>query len=77
MNAGSAVPSMTIEILNDIEISYPGDSNIKAFDELIQPFFDIIKMNNQTNTKLAMIRDYILPKLMSGEIDVSTLDIPN
>lgn len=76
MNSGSAVPSMTTDILNDIEIMYPGDEVLVTFDKCLQPLFDLFESNNQQIIHLTRIRDYLLPKLMSGEIDVSTLDLP-
>ena len=73
MNIGSAVPSMTTELLNAIEIPYPGDIVLKSFDHTIQPLFNQIWLNKKECTHLASIRDSILPKLLSGEIDVSSL----
>jgi len=76
MNSGSAVPSMTTDILNEIEVRYPGDAMIESFDRSVQPMFDLIRSNTQQITRLIKIRDCLLPKLMTGEIDVSTLDLP-
>ena len=73
MNIGSAVPSMTTELLNAIEIPYPGDIVLKSFDHTIQPLFNQIWLNKKECTHLASIRDSILPKLLSGEIDISSL----
>lgn len=70
MNMGSAVPSMTTKILNDIEIPYPGDYILKVFDESIQPLFDEIELNKQQIAHLTAIRDCLLPKLMSSAIDI-------
>ena len=70
MNTGSAVPSMTAEILNNIEIPYPGDQIIKIFDKSIQSLFDEIELNKQYIAHLTTIRDYILPKLISGAINI-------
>ena len=75
MNTGSAVPSMTTDILNAMEITMPDDGALKSFDEGIQPLFDTMKNNDKQNSELSMIRDTLLPKLMSGEIDVSALDL--
>jgi len=77
MNVGSAVPSMTTDILNAIELPLPSDDVLKSFDEEIQPLFDTIENNNKQNELLVKIRDILLPKLMSGEIDVSKLDLGN
>lgn len=77
MNSGSAVPSMTTEILNDIQVPFPEKDALDNFDKELQPLFDMIKMNEGQINHLSLIRDVLLPKLMSGEIDVSTLEIPN
>ena len=77
MNSGSAVPSMTTEILNDIQIPFPEKDALDHFDEELQPLFDLINRNVNQINDLSLIRDVLLPKLMSGEIDVSTLEIPN
>lgn len=73
MNVGSAVPSMTTELLNNIEILYPGDDVIKSFDQNIQPLFDQIQLNTKVCNRLNSLRGILLPKLMSGEINVSSL----
>ena len=76
MNSGSAVPSMTTDILNDIEIPYPGDELLQSFDLRIQPLFNQMATNNNGISHLTKLRDYLLPKLMSGEINISTLELP-
>ena len=76
MNSGSAVPSMTTEILNDIQIPFPEKDALDHFDEELQPLFDLINRNVNQINYLSLIRDVLLPKLMSGEIDVSTLKMP-
>jgi len=76
MNSGSAVPSMTTDILNDIEIPYPGDELLQSFDLRIQPLFNQMATNNNEISHLTKLRDYLLPKLMSGEINISTLELP-
>ncbi len=77
MNLGSAVPSMTTDILNSIEVPYPDDSKMNSFDQMIQPMFDLMESLKSEIIKLSAIRDSLLPKLMSGEIDVSALEIPS
>ena len=77
MNSGSAVPSMTTEILNDIQVPFPDKAALDDFDEELQSLFDMMKINEDQINHLSSIRDVLLPKLMSGEIDVSTLEIPN
>ena len=47
---------------------------MKKFNELIKPLFDAIRSNNDEIKKLQKLRDTLLPKLMSGEIDVSKIN---
>ena len=74
MNAGSAVPSMTTDILNAMELTIPSTEALAGFEAGVQPMYKKMKENETENKKLAEIRDSILPKLMSGELDVSELN---
>lgn len=73
MNAGSAVPSMTTDILNAMEIVIPSASALDRFETLVSPMYRAMKENNDQSTKLAELRDAILPKLMSGVIDLTDI----
>lgn len=75
MNAGSAVPSMTTEILNAMEVKIPSEDILFQFEEDVQPMYKALKDNEYENKRLSELRDALLPKLMSGELDVSDLDI--
>ena len=75
MNAGSAVPSMTTDILNAMEVIIPSTSVLEKFEELVAPMYRAMQENNVQSEKLANLRDTLLPKLMSGEIDVSNIEI--
>ena len=70
MNVGSAVPSLTTEILNRLEIIIPPMSILKSFDIRVTPFFKMLEMIEEENKTLIIIRDSLLPKLMRGEIKV-------
>ena len=73
MNAGSAVPSMTTAILNAMEVVIPTDSALKAFEEIVSPMYNEIQKNDEQSRTLCSIRDALLPRLMSGEIDISNI----
>lgn len=75
MNAGSAVPSMTTKILNAIPLQIPDDQTLSTFEAQVSPFYQAASYNNKESENLAAIRDSLLPKLMSGEIDVSDIDL--
>lgn len=75
MNAGSAVPSMTTDILNAMEVAIPPVSVLEEFESLVAPMYRAIQENDAQSKKLADLRDILLPKLMSGEIDVSDVKL--
>ena len=75
LNAGSAVPSMTTDILKAMELSIPDADTFYKFESIVAPMYLTMKQNTQESNKLAELRNSLLPRLMSGEIDVSKLDI--
>lgn len=75
MNAGSAVPSMTTDILNAMEVDIPSALVLEEFERMVTPMYNAMQENNNQSSKLAEIRDTLLPKLMSGEIDVSIIQL--
>lgn len=75
MNAGSAVPSMTTEILNAMEVVIPNEEWLLKFETIVSPMFKQIKQCVIENQNLASLRDTLLPKLVSGEIDVESVTI--
>lgn len=75
LNAGSAVPSMTTDILNSMEVRIPSDERLAKFEGLVAPLYRTIKDNVHQSKRLSVLRDTLLPKLMNGEIDVSEVKI--
>ena len=71
MNAGSAVPSMTTEILNSLRCVVAPLNVMNKFDTLQTPIFEMIQENKAENQKLGQLRDSLLPKLMSGELKIT------
>ncbi len=70
MNVGSAVPSMTTQVLNNMPIQIPFDEDLEYFEKAVTPTYMKTKSNlNQIRT-LEKMRDTLLPKLMSGEVRV-------
>ena len=72
---GTTQQQLTIPDFRKTEIVIPSEKSMKQFTETIDPLFQQIWTNQEQNTKLANIRDALLPKLMSGELDVSELDL--
>ena len=71
----AAVPGINQQNVKDIWIFSPENSKVKEFGEWVQPLFTTILKNCAQNVKLAELRDTLLPKLMSGELDVSDIDL--
>lgn len=59
--------------LRSIQVVIPPRSELDSFNELIRPLYDQIRQNQDQCKSLATLRDTLLPKLMSGEIDVSAV----
>lgn len=57
------------------EITLPDSSTLDSFDALTSPMMMQIVSNSFENKRLAAMRDTLLPKLMSGEIDVSSVQL--
>lgn len=70
MNSGSAVPSMTVDILNKIQIITPPINIIQKFECIMKPIFTKMDLCSYENQKLSQLRDTLLPRLMSGELEI-------
>lgn len=75
LNAGSAVPSMTTNILNAMQIYIPDKKVLAYFEEAVSPLYLSIQKNEEQSSTLVELRDALLPKLMSGELDVSAVEL--
>ena len=75
MNAGSAVPSMTVDILNGLQLAIPCKEALAELDSELQPTYSLIAQIRAESKVLVELRDSLLPKLMSGEIDTSKIDL--
>ena len=58
-----------------MELRLPDNDTLDRFNALITPMATAIVANQEENNRLAALRDAILPKLMSGEIDVSAVQL--
>lgn len=71
----AAIPGINQTVVNSIWILSPDSPKVKEYCEWIQPLFTQILKNCYSNLRLAELRDTLLPKLMSGELDVSDLNV--
>ncbi len=72
---GSVRQSLKYEDFSLIELVYPSKKWINKFNNICDCYNNIIKYNTLEIEKLRKLRDTLLPKLMSGEIDVSNIEI--
>ena len=70
MNIGAAVPSMTAKILDAMDVVIPKDEILGKFDKYAKVYFNKIKTLQGQNERLKAARNLLLPKLMSGEVEV-------
>lgn len=75
LNAGSAVPSMTTNILNAMQLYIPDEKSLEKFENIVSPMYRAMQENTKESKILVNTRDTLLPKLMSGELDVSDIDL--
>ena len=71
----STFPSIKPSDLETCQIPCPKDENSAAFTNTLKYLFDLIAINIHENNSLAAMRDTLIPKLMSGEIDISAINL--
>lgn len=75
MANGSVFQNLKTDIVKHFEIIRPDDETLDSFQKIIAPLFGLMEARQQESKQLAALRDALLPKLMSGEIDVSKIDL--
>ncbi len=72
---GSVFTNLKTDILKAFPATKADKVTLKKFDALVSPLFDAMLNADRENLKLATMRDSLLPQLMSGEIDVSAVQL--
>ena len=72
---GSVFTNLKTDILKAFPATKADESTLKEFEALVTPLFDAMLNADRENFKLAAMRDALLPKLMSSEIDVSEVEL--
>ncbi len=72
---GAVQPKISQANLRSIPVVIPSADALSSFNLQIAPMFEQIRQNVDQNKALAQLRDTLLPKLMSGELDVSELKL--
>lgn len=72
---GTTQQQLTVPDFRKTEILIPSKDVMDQFTKTVTPLFDTIWSNQEQNRKLASLRDILLPKLMSGELNVSDIQL--
>jgi len=76
-SGGSATLNLNKAQFSQIEIDIVPNDKMTCFEKNMNPILEMIESNLRMNSKLSKLKEFLLPKLMSGEIDVSDLDLGN
>ena len=72
---GTTQQQLTVPDFQKTEILVPSQEIVALFTATVEPIFEKIWANQNENEKLSSLRDTLLPKLMSGELDVSDIEL--
>ena len=75
MASGSTFKEVSGSTMKNVPAFIPNSETLAKFNDFCSPLFDQQQMLERQNQALAALRDSLLPKLMSGEIDVSDVSI--
>lgn len=73
--AGSTQKYISLGELRKMPIPNPEDETLEHFNEIVRPMYQTIILNTQENNAFTELRASLLPKLISGDLDVSEIDI--
>ena len=72
---GAAQPKINQANLRNFEAVLPESEEAQVLSELLNPMLQQILHHEQENEKLSELRDILLPRLMSGALDISAIDL--
>lgn len=75
IRGGSAQPKFNKTDFKNLPILLPPDDLLEQFHQIVKPMFELIDENNAEKKALTITRDTLLARLMSGELDVSDIDL--
>ena len=75
MNGSSGRQRVSAETIGQFQLPKFDEHGLSAFGDTVTPMFLKMRYNSLQNMRLAELRDALLPKLMSGEIDVSEINL--
>jgi type I restriction enzyme S subunit len=74
---GSTMPIINLSHIKTVKFVKPSDELLKSFEKIANTNYQEINLLQKKNSLLRQTRDLILPKLVSGEMDVSEMEIEN
>lgn len=72
---GSTIVNLNKAQFGKIQVMIPTVASMRKFDKTVSPLFSVIFENQKENIYLSSLRDTLLPRLMSGELDVSDIQL--
>lgn len=72
--SGAAVPTLDRKVVHGLPVVCPPASLIERWDARVAPMFEAVEALRAQSARVTAIRDLLLPKLVTGQIDVSALD---
>ena len=67
--------NLSLTTIKSLPIAVLNNTTMSNYDKLVSPLFVLMKNNEEENRRLSKLRDTLLPKLMSGELDVSNIEL--
>ena len=72
---GAVQPKISQANLRSVQVVSPPEHNLREYNDLVEPLFSLFRANEEECKTFTALRDTLLPKLMSGEIDVSAVQL--
>ncbi len=72
---GAVQPKISQANLRSVQVVIPPEHNLREYNDLVEPLFSLFRANEEECKTFTALRDALLPKLMSGEIDVSAVQL--
>ena len=72
---GAVQPKISQANLHSVQVVIPPEHNLREYNDLVEPLFSLLRANEEECKTLSALRDTLLPKLMSGELDVSAIQL--
>lgn len=77
LNNDAAVPGLNRNQAYSLPFLKPSETVLEEFSSHCKPIYELVRKLHRKNTNLRAQRDLLLPKLVSGEIDVSDISVPD